>query len=316
MSNPVELLESGAGRQAMGGYSVAKWLGRLLRVGGGGGKKRVGSRHTGKRSSRVRDKIARVEASLSYLDSLREDRSVLVFDWDNCASVEHESLRNSFRNTLLDDISDHHSTVDPLSFQGFRARIKAQVRRNTTDKRSRRVEKWLDDVPAPPQFHGSLTPPYSSSDRTGSSVDGKAARHVGLLIWPPEIIARDAPSCYEDGVQHRKPADSSAHGNHLARQLQANASCGNSPHHGGTSMERGSSATVSADSPLDGRGVSVAELLLESRTAKDHSVATMALPLRGRGMLHHPGAFPRVTRGNASGWPRHHTFSPDGSDDA
>ena len=86
MSNPVELLESGAGGQAMGRNSVAKWLGRLLRVGGGGGKKRVGSRHTGKRSSRVRDKIARVEASLSYLDSLREDRSVLVFDWDNCAS--------------------------------------------------------------------------------------------------------------------------------------------------------------------------------------------------------------------------------------
>jgi len=244
----------------MGRNSVAKWFGRLLRVGGGDSKKRVGSKHTGKRSSRVRDKIARVEASLRTLDTLRGDRSVLVFDWDNCASVEHDSLRNSFRNTLLDDISDHHSTVDSLSCQGFRARIKAQVRRHTTDKRSRRVENWLDAVPAPPQFHGSLTPPYSSSDRTGSSVDGKAARRVGLLIWPPEVIARDVLSCHEDGIQHRKLADSSAHGRRAKNHLQANTPCSNSPHHGGTSIERGSSAT--ADSPLDERAVSVAELLL------------------------------------------------------
>jgi len=209
-------------------FCVSTWFGGVLMGGGGGGKQRLGGKHTGKRSARVRDKIARVEASLTTLDALRADRSVLVFDWDNCDSVEHESLRNSLRNTLLDDFSDHRST---LSGRGIRARIKAHVRRNTTDKSSRRIENWLDDVPAAPQLRRSSTPSTSCSSRTGSSVDGKAARRVSLLVCPPEIIAHAAPSCYEGtscgqdeshprsmracGDESRRTlADSSAHGRH------------------------------------------------------------------------------------------------------
>jgi hypothetical protein len=266
-------------------FSVSTWFGGLL-MGCGGGGKRLGGKHMGRRGSRVRDKIARVEASLRDLDTLREDRSVLVFDWDNCDSVEHESLRNSFRNTLLDDIRDQRSTVDSFSWRGIRARIKAHVRRNTTDKSSRCIENWLDDVPAAPQHCGRLTPTNSSSGRTASGVDGKETRRVGLLIWPPEIIAHDVPSCYKDRIHHRTLADSSAHGRHAKNQLQSNASC--SSHHNDTFIER--SKKTSADSPLDDRGVSAVELLLESRKEKDHSIARMALAWNGRGILLHQDA--------------------------
>ena len=267
-------------------FSVSTWFGGLP-MGGGGGSKKLGGKNTGKRSSRVREKIATVESSLRNLDTLREDKSVLVFDWDNCDSVEHESLRNLLRNTLLDDISDQRSTVDSLSWRGIRARIKARMRRNSTDKSSQRIEKWLDNVPAAPQHRGSLTPSNSSSDRTGSSsVDGKAAKRVGLLIWPPEIIAHDVPSCYGDDTHHRALADSSAHGCLAKNQLQAIASC--SSHHGDTCIVR--SRKASADSPLDDRGISAVELLLESRKERDDSITRMASAWNGRGILLHPDA--------------------------
>ena len=312
--------EGGAGERAMGGYSVAKWFGRLLGGGRSGDKKRLGSKHTWEGSSRVRDKISRVEASLAQLDSFREDRSVLVFDWDNCESVEHESLRNSFRNMLVDDIFDHRSTVDSLSWQGVRARVRRSLRRNDTEKR-RRVRNWLDDVPAPPQLRGSVACTYSSSERSGHSTEdmaesvaqrpGRGARRVGLLIWPPEIITRDVPSCYEDGMQHRTLADSSAHGrhatHHLARQLQADTSCADCLTPGAPFLERGSSAD------LDDLGVSAAEIILESRKADAASrtqsgyrtsivgpdihrggPSWSALPTL-RGILHHPNKLPRVS---------------------
>ena len=85
---------------------------------------------------------------------------------------------------------------------------------------------------------------------------------MGLLFWPAEIIAHDLPSCYEEGIQHRPLADSSAHGrhakNHLGRQLQANA---DSHRHGDAStIERGC-PNAPPDSPLYDRGISVVELL-------------------------------------------------------
>ena len=98
---------------------------------------------------------------------------------------------------------------------------------------------------------------------------GQGARRVGLLLWPPEIIARHVPSCYEEGIQHRPLADSSAHGrqakNHLAQQLQAND---DSLRHGDASTSGRGSPKTSADSPLYDRGISVAKLLLHPHKAR------------------------------------------------
>ena len=288
----------GAGGQAMG---VVKWFGTLLKGGCSGVKMRVGDKRTWERgSSRVRDKIASVEASLAMLDHnallIQEDTGVLVFDWDNCDAIEHESLRNLFRNTLLDDISDERSSVDSLSWKGVKARVRRSLRLNTTDKSSRRIKNWLDEVPAPPQSRTSFAHTYSSSERSGhSTVDmadtathrpGQGVRRVGLLLWPPEIIARDVPSCYEEGIQRRTLADSSAHGRHaqnlLARQLQANA---DPPRHGDTSPSARGSPKAPADSPLHTRGISVVQLLLRPHKAL-------------KGILHHPNASPPVSGNN------------------
>ena len=141
---------------------------------------RVGGKHARDEKSRVRDKFASVEAFLAMLDHdallLREDTSVLVFDWNNCDSVEHESRRDSFRNTLLDDMSDDRSSVDSLSWDGARARVRRSLRRNTTDT-----------------GHSTVDMAESAAHRAGQGV-----RRVSLLLWPPEIIARDVPSASAD----------------------------------------------------------------------------------------------------------------------
>ncbi|KAJ1467731.1 hypothetical protein T484DRAFT_1921264 [Baffinella frigidus] len=160
-----------------------------------GSMKTVGGKHKG--SSRVRDKILRVEASLALLDNLAVDKSALLFDWDHCDSVEHESKRNSFRNSLVDDISEEGVVARTVIPDGWS--IKARVRRVNTDMGSRRAKNWLDELPSS-QFTRCNSLSERSCRSTGDMAESGAVRHrgarrVSLLLWPPEFMPRDVPSC-------------------------------------------------------------------------------------------------------------------------
>ena len=145
-----------------------------------------------KGSSGPRQRIARVEAGLVLLDSFAQDKSALVFDWDNCESVAHESRRNALRNTLVADISERRACGASPTWLGIRARLH---RMSPEEKCSLDAENLLNDAATPLQHR-------CSSPRTrlqsGSSADGSEPRRVSLMFWPPEFIPASTNSCKDN----------------------------------------------------------------------------------------------------------------------
>jgi hypothetical protein len=210
----------------------------------------TGGWSTAKGGCGPRERIARVEAGLVLLDSFAEDKSALVFDWENCDSVAHESQRNSLLNTLVADISDcshRQGGYSPTWRQVILARLRRRSRDNTC---SQHVENLLNEAATPLQ-HRCPASRTATLKRVSSWDGSQESRRVSLMFWPPEVIPS---ACHDDTTG--------------VNQLAA---------HPPNSPSRGAPVV---DSALTDRSVSAVALLLESRD-RARAVVRGAPELRG-----------------------------------